>query len=221
MNAIPTIKFDSSQYVSELCFLGKEHGADKSPLNEGVFRHAYTPIYNFLFAPIRYRQINLVEIGVGEGSGLSLFRSFFPKANLFGIDRNAGNIERCALKRMENVELALTDASDGRLLSRTFAQFGCLFDIIIDDASHKVADQINVIHTCLPFLKVGGMLVIEDIFRDETKAPEQTFCDALTQYDSDITAAYFVLPENDRISVGGWNNEKLLIVVKGQRVSSP
>jgi predicted O-methyltransferase YrrM len=41
------------------------------------------------------------------------------------------------------------------------------YDVIIDDSSHDFYHQIRIIKEAWPRLKSGGILVIEDIFRNE------------------------------------------------------
>ena len=40
-----------------------------------------------------------------------------------------------------------------------------MFDIIIDDSTHNIEHQNNIINTVSKYLKPGGMLIIEDIYR--------------------------------------------------------
>jgi hypothetical protein len=68
-----------------------------------------------------------------------------------------------------------------------------------------------MIRTALSKLKQGGLLIIEDIFRDRS---EQPFLDALEEMKSLISFRTFIMCEHaDRFSPG-WNNDKMLVIVR-------
>ena len=58
----------------------------------------------------------------------------------------------------------MVDQSNPEQMNRFMAQVGGDFDIIIDDGSHIVAHQIISFKTLFPYLKSGGIYVIEDLF---------------------------------------------------------
>ena len=88
------------------------------------------------------------------------------------------------------------------------------YDVIIDDSSHDFYHQIRIIKEAWPRLKFGGILVIEDIFRNED---EEKYVKHLadTTILKDAAAAYFVLCEHKNKWSPGWDNDKLLVLVKG------
>ena len=88
---------------------------------------------------------------------------------------------------------------------------GELFDVIIDDAVHSVEQQIVTIKTCMNKLKQGGLLIIEDIFRDQDHAPYVKVMEDVKDLISFST--FIVCDHTDRYSPG-WNNDKLLIMVR-------
>jgi predicted O-methyltransferase YrrM len=86
-----------------------------------------------------------------------------------------------------------------------------LFDVIIDDSSHEHGHQIRIIREAWPRLKPGGILIIEDIFRSTA---EEEYAREIPHILEKAAAAYFVICEHaDRWSPG-WNNDKLLVLVK-------
>ena len=49
----------------------------------------YFPVYDYLLAPYRNKEITFVEIGILGGGSLFMWREFFgPKARIIGIDLN-------------------------------------------------------------------------------------------------------------------------------------
>jgi len=117
--------------------------------------HAYTDSYAELFKPYRNQPINLLEIGIDYGYSLALWRAYFDKANIYGIDI------RNVLQFSEEVNPIIHDANDPTIIEKYFSNLE--FDIIIDDASHEVSHQVLRFPIYFPKLKVGGLYVIEDV----------------------------------------------------------
>ena len=70
-----------------------------------------------------------------------------------------------------------------------------------------------VIINSFPYLKSGGSLIIEDIFDDE-RSPEDYFEEVVSRFSEHLALATFIFSKNRHVSVGEWNNEKLLLLVK-------
>jgi predicted O-methyltransferase YrrM len=87
-----------------------------------------------------------------------------------------------------------------------------LYDVILDDSSHEHGHQIRIIKEAFPLLRQGGLLVIEDIFRS---IPEEEYSRELTDILPQCSAAYFILCEHKYKFSPGWDNDKLLVLVKG------
>jgi SAM-dependent methyltransferase len=213
-SAIQRLVIDSNHCITDMCLIGAKYASDKSPLNlDNVYRHAYTPIYNLLFAQMKNRPIDVAEIGVFQGEGLKIFREFFPEARLFGFESEKELIDLVNRLGMEKTRIAFIDVAEEDCITRAFEEAGTKFDIIIDDSSHKANHQINVIRRCAPFLKPGGILIIEDIF-DDYRAPEPLFEGVVREMHEQFSFAAFIYPKSRRAYVGNWNNEKLLLLVK-------
>ncbi len=215
---IGKIRIDSNAFVSEMCNLGKRHGCDKSPLNEVSsadipYRHAYTPIYDLMFSPLKNKPINMAEIGIHKGAGLKLFRDYFGAATLYGFDFNEDALRHCSALQLTHTCIRKLDVSSADAIHRAFEATTVSFDIIIDDSTHQPQDQVNVIRACVHFLKPGGILIIEDIFND-ARAPEADFEAVLKELSSELCFSSFIYPVNERVYTGTWNNEKLLMLVK-------
>jgi SAM-dependent methyltransferase len=212
---INRIKFDCNESVTDLCRIGGRHGTDKSPLNTYVsgglnYRHAYTAVYDFLFSRIREDHLVIAEIGVFKGAGLKTLREYFPQAELYGFEFNDTLIEATNRLALEKTTVNKINVRSASSIRDAMLSTGRLFDIIIDDSSHDVDDQVRVIQECKTFLAPGGYLIIEDVFDDE-RSPEVRFEQVI---DNAFRCATFVYPQSDKIEIGQWNNEKLLLLVK-------
>src|SRR6266436_5520710 len=69
------------RFIMTLDELGHKHGTDKSSGG-----HAYLDWYETFFQPIRYKSFTFVEIGVGSGASIRMWRDYFPNALIVGMD---------------------------------------------------------------------------------------------------------------------------------------
>ncbi len=209
-----SITIDSTQCRTTLCRLCAESGTDKCPYTVHGHRHPYTAPYSLFFEPLKNRPIKFAEIGVFRGASLRAWRNFFSQARIFGYDRDIPNLEYIASMGMPNVLLDVMDAADPANIHHKLTQAtsdGELFDVILDDASHDPADQCAVIRTALPFLKQGGLLIIEDIFRER---PTQPYEEVFPEIQHLVSFHTFIVCDHELRYSPGWNNDKLLVFVR-------
>lgn len=209
-----SITIDSSSCRSDLCVICAESGTDKSPYSVAGHRHPYTAPYSLLFEPLRNKPIKFAEIGVFRGASILSWRRFFSRARIYGFDNDQNNLQFIASHNWPGVFLDLMDASKQESIYsglQKFTQDGELFDVILDDASHDPPDQVQVIRTALSFLKSGGLLIVEDIFRDRpTELYEQVF----QEIQNMVSFHTFIVCDHQNRYSPGWNNDKLLVFVK-------
>ena len=113
--------------------------------------HSYLEVYDKLFKDLK--NINLLEIGTQYGGSLEMWRDKFPGSNIYGIDINP-------LREPDGVTIIKGDATKEEILEKVK---GVEFDVIIDDGSHKVEDQLKSLEIFYPKLNKGGLFIIEDI----------------------------------------------------------
>lgn len=133
--------------------LGLHHGTDKSS-----DKHGYLPIYEAFLAPLRDQEITLLEIGVKEGASLRVWRDYFPRARIVGLDRRR-DVRGLAEGR---IAIEIANQADAAALEAVAARHGP-FDIVIEDGSHLWPHQILAIRTLLPAVKPGGIFISEDL----------------------------------------------------------
>jgi len=194
--------------------LGKAVGTDKSPYNGAGHRHPYTAVYSMLFSPLKNKPIRFAEIGVAGGASAILWELFFAHrdAELCMFDRDQNFLDNARQLVGGRFTFGLMDVSEDGGVSKALGEDK--YDVIIDDSSHDFYHQIRIIKEAWPRLKFGGTLVIEDIFRNED---EEKYVKHLadTTILKDAAAAYFVLCEHKNKWSPGWDNDKLLVLVKG------
>lgn len=133
--------------------LGLHHRTDKASSS-----HGYLSIYETFFAPMRDREIVLLEIGVKAGASLRVWRDYFPKGRIVGVDI------RPPARAIEGGRIAIEIADQGKreALAEIAGRHGP-FDIIIEDGSHRWPHQIMAMAELIPALKPGGYFVSEDL----------------------------------------------------------
>ncbi len=114
--------------------------------------------YKRILAPLTYRPISLLEIGVNKGGSILFWDDYLQNkdSRILGLDLKLPEIETSS-----RVSLAQCDQNDADGL-RGLAELHGPFDVIIDDASHQLAETRTCFNTLQPFLKPGGYYVIED-----------------------------------------------------------
>lgn len=118
--------------------------------------HSYVDIYTELFKTIKDDSIILTEIGVSGGFSIQVWLEYFQKATIYAID-----IDWSVCKFLEWPDRVVKlnhDATKPSILEHVPVS-----DIIIDDGSHAVSDQISSFNILYPLLKKGGMYIIEDV----------------------------------------------------------
>lgn len=146
--------------------LGLKHNTDKATY------HKYLDFYQ-KHLPKRTFAGRLLEIGVMDGGSMRMWREYYPKADIIGVD----NAMQANLQ-IDGVGLVQLDATNPIELK----ELG-MFDIIIDDGSHKTADQqASFEHLFYNQLTPGGLYIIEDLhtsFMDSYINSDQTTVDYL------------------------------------------
>ncbi len=133
--------------------LGLLHGTDKVSK-----RHGYLPVYEQFFEPMRDLPVSIFEIGVKEGSSIRMWRDYFPRAQIIGMDRNPTAQTHAG----ERVTIEIGNQGDRQVLLDICERHGP-FDIIVEDGSHIWSHQIFCLETLFPHIKPNGYYVVEDI----------------------------------------------------------
>lgn len=132
-------------------------GTDKSSKH-----HNYTSSYNDVFFPLKEKNLHILELGVSEGSSLSLWKQYFINSLIVGVD-----IINLTEKKFPNLfdtncKMELGSQDDALFLKSIFDKYKD-FDIIIDDASHMSSKTISSFNILFPLLNNGGIYVVEDL----------------------------------------------------------
>lgn len=169
--------------------LFRHYGSDKDI-------NGYTSVYHTLFNHLKSEPVKMLEIGIGTmipgvhssmvgyarpgykpGGSLRAWRDYFVNGSIYGLDVQ----EDTQFYDEPRIETYLCNSLSK---SDVEALMGCLnemkFDIIIDDGSHYDLDQLTTLSHFYPYLRDGGIYIIEDIYPgsslNTTPAVLSSFC---------------------------------------------
>ena len=120
----------------------------------------YLRNYEGYFAQLANQEVRLLELGIYNGGSLRLWRDYFEKGLIVGLDINPVTLNDAG-ERIRTYQGAQQDTT---LLDRVAAETAPGgFDVIIDDCSHiGVLSRVSFWHLFDHHLKSGGLYVIED-----------------------------------------------------------
>lgn len=210
-----SLTVDLTSYLSELCFLGKKFGTDKSILNTKTkYQHSYTGLYNILFLHQKDQPINIAEIGIYKNASIRMLREYFKNAHINGFENDYKLIERAKKFNLRKTNYYKIDVRDPNNIKMAFKHANRKYDIIIDDSTHEFEDQINIIQNTRQFLKGGGYLIIEDIFTKKNMYNEKNYYEKLKKIKLEFSDIVFIKCNHKYNYAGFWHNHKILCLRK-------
>ena len=155
-------------------------GTDKSTRTHGFTKH-----YQVYLELLRELPIKLLEIGVQSGASLRMWKQYFPKAQIVGLDY-------FDVKPMEEDRIKIVQGQQKDVKTMEEALLHGPFDIIIDDGSHQNPDIMASFEYLFPRMKPGGIYVIEDTtctyWGDTHNVGENTTMAKMKQLVDDVNA---------------------------------
>ena len=151
---------------------------------------AYFQVYEELLSNYRNKKITFVEVGVLNGGSLFMWRDFFgPEARIIGVDFNP------LAKRWEEdgFEIFIGSQSSPDFWRDFFSSIG-MVDVLLDDGGHTNEQQIVTTHQSIPFIKDGGLLIVEDVhasyFKDFGNPSKYSFINYAKLFIDSINARF-------------------------------
>ena len=216
-----TLKLNYINNSSLLCEMGKKYDTDKSSQRDNVtdYRHChpYTLFYDGLFKNQKNEKLNIAEIGILHGGSLRMWQEYFSNSQIYGFDNNMELINFFR-NNFDNTRITLSqiDVKDTSNIKNIFNELGVMYDIIIEDSTHEFEDQIRIIENVYNFLKPGGILIIEDIFK---RYDENDYIERLKPILHNFENYFFVELDHVNRNSTGWDNDKLFVLIKsGQQI---
>jgi hypothetical protein len=122
------------------------------------WRH-YFDIYHRHLGRFVGKEVHLVEVGVYSGGSLGMWRAYFgPNCHVYGVDIEPA----CRAYADEGIEILIGDQGNPQFWGE-FVDLVPTIDIVIDDGSHRPADQIITLEALLSRIRPGGVYICEDV----------------------------------------------------------
>ena len=134
------------------------YGTDKAP----IVGHGFAPYYHELFCDRRDSVRKVMEVGIDRGFSLLLWRAYFFKAEIYGLD-----IDPQRMLYGVRIRSFVCNQSVEDDLRAAAAWAGGGFDFIVDDGSHVPEHQRLTASVLVPLLAPDSIYVIEDVLRPE------------------------------------------------------
>lgn len=119
--------------------------------------HTYIGEYQRLLEPYRNNS-TVLEIGLCMGESLLMWEEYFTNSKVFGVDISSNFLEEMIKSQKHNIIIA--DATKENILNHFTNE---TFDVIIDDGSHLLRDQVNTFKLFKDKMNPGGIFIIEDV----------------------------------------------------------
>lgn len=122
-----------------------------------MVNHGYHRFYYDALKHLCEKEFNMMEIGIEGFQSVDMWKRFFPKAKIYGIDIN---------REYKDGRMCIFKADQSKLpqLQEVVKQMQTKCDFINDDGSHIPEHQILTFNYFFPtLLNSGGIYIIEDI----------------------------------------------------------
>ena len=135
--------------MNDLLELGKQYKSTKDWAG-------FLEIYSNYFKDYKDKEINILEIGIDKGESLKIWRKYFTRAKICGIDIIDIKFQ------IEGVDLIKADQTDEKTLKEICDKYKG-FDIIIDDGGHHSKQIVISLNFLFDYLKDNGLYIVEDL----------------------------------------------------------
>jgi predicted O-methyltransferase YrrM len=154
----------------------------------------------------------MAELGILNGGSLLMWKEYFINAEIYGFEYNNELINNFKNNfNNDRIHLANIDVTNKNSIVEAFHELNILYDIIIDDTTHQFDDQIRIIENTYQYLKPGGILIIEDVFKSYN---ENDYINKLKPILHNFQDYYFIELDHINRNSTGWNNDKLFVLIK-------
>lgn len=146
--------------MKELTAIANKYKTDKGTI-EGEC-HSFTEFYDDILKDKRNEQLNILEIGVWNGSSINMWSEYFPNSNVYGIDIDVNRSNGKIINN--NAQVFLCDGTNEEQINDFLNKIGNpKFDIIIDDGSHQFNHQMKSLLIFMNHLTDNGIYILEDL----------------------------------------------------------
>ena len=127
--------------------------------------HGYSEIYEKYFFKKKENNLNILELGSFYGNAAASFYYYFKNSTIYSGDIYP-DLYRYSSTRIKNFYI---DTSDEISIKKNIQNNNLDFDIIIEDASHSLKDQIISLFLLFKKISPKGLFVCEELDFPETR----------------------------------------------------
>ena len=124
-----------------------------------IIAHGYAKIYEKYLKEKKEKNLNIIELGSFYGNASAAFYFYFKNSQIYSADINP-DMYLYRSKRLKNF---FTDTSSRASIESNILTRNTKFDLIIEDASHMLKDQIISLFILFKNLNSGGIFIVEEI----------------------------------------------------------
>jgi hypothetical protein len=127
--------------------------------------HGYSSIYQEHFSKIKNNDLQILELGSFYGNAAASFYCYFKNAKIYSGDIFP-DLFRYKSNRMENFYINTSDEDSirGVILEKSLN-----YDLIMEDASHSLKDQIISLFMLFKKISSGGLFICEELDFPDTR----------------------------------------------------
>ena len=133
--------------------------------NKRIDAHGYSKIYERYFEKIRNANLNVLELGSFYGNAAGAFYYYFKNSNIYSGDI-CPDLFRYKSQRLKNFYI---NTSSEISIKKNLIDNRRIFNVIIEDASHTLKDQIISLFMLFKILSPKGIFICEELDFPETR----------------------------------------------------
>jgi hypothetical protein len=137
----------------------------KSKKKEKIQGHSYVAFYEKYFKIVKNNKLNILELGSFKGAAAAAFFFYFPNSKIYSGDIFP-DLFNFFSKRIFNFKV---DSGSEKSINSVILNNDVKYDIIIEDASHFLKDQIISLFLLFKKLKSDGFFIIEELDFPDTR----------------------------------------------------
>ncbi|RZO50971.1 MAG: hypothetical protein EVA74_01145 [Candidatus Pelagibacterales bacterium] len=133
--------------------------------NKRIDAHGYSKIYERYFEKIRNANLNVLELGSFYGNAAGAFFYYFKNSSIYSGDI-CPDLFRYKSQRLKNFYI---NTSSEISIKKNLIDNQRIFNVIIEDASHTLKDQIISLFMLFKILSPKGIFICEELDFPETR----------------------------------------------------
>lgn len=126
--------------------------------------HSYLELYQKLLISKKETAKNVLEVGIGDGGSIKLWRDFFTNATIYALDILP--IDRVMDELLNDDRVILytsSNAYDNEFFTTQFLNKNIMCDFMLDDGPHTLESMKLFIKLYSQIMTDDGILIIEDV----------------------------------------------------------